>query len=93
MSVKWYGDKAKAAARRGAVKGLTDWADEVYDASQEQVPVAVGRPDAGYLKATGQVDVDEGALSAVSYDRSPGSSTGHLGPRAYGPSHPQQASS
>jgi hypothetical protein len=72
VSVKWYGDKAKAAARRGAVKGLTEWADEVYEGSQEQVPVAVGRPDAGYLKATGKVDVDEGALrAAVSYDRSP----------------------
>lgn len=72
MSVKWYGDKAKAAARRGAVKGLTEWADEVYEGSQEQVPVAVGRPDAGYLKATGKVEVDEGALrAAISYDKSP----------------------
>ena len=72
VKMNWYGDKAKSAARRGAVKGLTEWADEVYDASQEQVPVAVGRPDAGYLKTTGKVEVDEGALrAAISYDKSP----------------------
>jgi hypothetical protein len=70
--VKWYGDKAKSAANRGAVRGLTEWANEVYRGSQSEVPVAVGRPDAGYLKATGKVDIDAGALrAAVSYDKSP----------------------
>lgn len=63
----WHGQRAFDAARRGAVKGLKDWADEVYDVSQREVPVAP--TGGGHLKDSGRVDVDEGALqAAVSYE-------------------------
>lgn len=69
----WRGDEAKRRARAGAAEGLRQWADAVLESSQEQVPVApVG---GGYLKGSGKVAVDEGALrAAVGYDTGPAKS-------------------
>jgi hypothetical protein len=68
VKVKWYGAKAKAAARRGAVNGLREWADDVLTASQAEVPISP-YSGGGFLKSTGNAEVDEGALrAAVSYD-------------------------
>ena len=65
-----YGDKAKGRCPARAVKGLTN--GRIRQRRAGAGPGSCGRPDAGYLKATGKVDVDEGALrAAVSYDRSP----------------------
>lgn len=78
MKVKWYDDLVTAAVRRGAVRGLKAWAEDVLDESQELVPVA---PDdvrgAGYIKETGRIDVDAPNLeAAVSYDSPPERSDG-----------------
>ena len=66
----WRGDRAKAAAHRGAVRGLKQWGGDVLDASQELAPVAaVG---GGYLRDHAKVEVDEQALrAAVSYQSPP----------------------
>ena len=65
IKARWYGDRAKQAARRGAVRGLSQWADDVLTQAQADTPVAVGRANAGYLRGTGQADVDAGALRAA----------------------------
>jgi hypothetical protein len=72
VTMIWRGDEAKEAIRRGAARGLRQWAEEdIFEPSQELVPVApVG---GGFLKDTGKVDVDEENLrAAVSYHTPPG---------------------
>ena len=64
MTVKWHGEKAKAAVRRGAKAGLTDAAEYVLEQSNRVVPIE----DSTLLKS-GVPSVDEGSLrAAVSYD-------------------------
>jgi hypothetical protein len=72
---KWHGPKAKAAARRGAVRGLKLTADHVLEGAGRLVPVApIG---GGFLRDSGKASVDESALrAAVSYDSPPGKSDG-----------------
>jgi hypothetical protein len=78
MVLKWNGERAKAAARRGGLSGLKRWADDVFDASQEEVPVAPVR--GGFLRDSGQVSVDEGVgRAAVSYSGPPARSDGRFG--------------
>ena len=64
--MRWHGEKAKAAAAKGAARGLKQWADDVLEASRKEVPVApVG---GGMLRDSGKAEVDKGALRAfVSY--------------------------
>ena len=73
--MSWHGARAKVAARRGAVNGLQEWAQEVFDGSQKEVPVAPVK--GGYLRDSGKVDVDSiGLQAAVSYSGPPTSSDG-----------------
>jgi hypothetical protein len=68
--MRWYGEKVKAAASRGAVRGLESWAGEVLEGSQRRVPVAPIR--GGFLHDSAKAQVDENALrAAVSYDSPP----------------------
>jgi hypothetical protein len=68
--VRWYGEKVKAAAKRGAVRGLESWSGEVLEGSQRRVPVAPIR--GGFLHDSAKAQVDEGALrAAVSYASPP----------------------
>ena len=69
--VKWYGEKAKLAVRRGAARGLREWAELVFKEADAIVPVAPVK--GGFLRDSGKVEVDEGALrAAISYDTPPG---------------------
>lgn len=66
--VKWYGDKAKNAARDGAVAGLENATDELLKLSQKEVPISP-YSRGGFLRDTGQSAVDSAELvGAVSYD-------------------------
>ncbi len=72
MSVKWHGEKAKADAKRGAVRGLEQWAGDVLEKAQAIVPVS-RFARGGYLRDTGKAEVDAGAVqAAVSFDSPPG---------------------
>ncbi len=78
MSVRWHGERAKAAARRGAVRGLAAWADQVLEGSQRRVPVAPVR--GGFLRDSAKAQIDEGSLrAAVSYDSPPTRADGRSG--------------
>lgn len=64
----WYGDRAKRQAREAAADGLADAADFILRKSQPRVPVSP-YAGGGFLKATGQTDVDrDGLVAAISYD-------------------------
>jgi hypothetical protein len=64
MGMKWYGDKAKAAVRKGAARGLELGAEHVLEEANRIVPI-----EEGTLLRSGVADVDEGALQAsVSFD-------------------------
>ena len=74
----WYGERVKAAARRGAVRGLESWAGEVLESSQRRVPIAPVR--GGFLHDSAKTQVDENDLrAAVSYDSPPASADGRMG--------------
>lgn len=59
MTLRWYGDKAKAAIRQGAEEGIRAIGEAVFEASQLQVP-----EDTSGLKESGELKVDEAALTA-----------------------------
>lgn len=59
-SMKWHGDKAKAAVREGGADGLKDAAELVFEASQRAVPEATGA-----LKRSGKITRGEDGLEAV----------------------------
>ena len=60
----WKGQAAKAAVRRGEVKGLGVAAEYVLEQSNRKVPL-----EEGTLERSGTTSVDEGKLqAAVSYD-------------------------
>lgn len=63
--MKWRGEQATAALRRGALRGLKAWADDVFKESQRLVPVDTKDPRGGRLKESGKVEVDAGKLKAV----------------------------
>lgn len=64
MIVKWYGDRAKAAVRKGAARGLELGAEHVLEEANRIVPI-----ENGDLERSGVASVDESALqAAVSYD-------------------------
>lgn len=64
MTVKWYGDKAKGAAKAGAARGLRLGALHLEEESKRIVPF-----EEGTLARQTIVSVDESALrAAVSYD-------------------------
>lgn len=68
MTVKWYGEKAKAKARTGAAGGLKKWADDLLSESQTLVPVSPNT-GGGFLRDSGKAQIDVGAMqAAVSYD-------------------------
>jgi hypothetical protein len=63
-TVKWYGDKVKQKARKGAARGLFLWAEHVLETSGRLVPI-----EEGTLERSGVASVDETQLrAAVSYD-------------------------
>jgi len=78
-TVRWYGERAKDAMRRGAARGLERWARElVLEPSQEIVPVAHLR--GGYLRDSAKMQVDEDELrAAVSYESPPARPDGRMG--------------
>jgi len=64
MQVKWYGDKAKAKAKKGSAEGLFKGAEHILESSRRLVPI-----EEGTLERSGVSSVDAGALrAAVSYD-------------------------
>ena len=76
--LRWYGERVKAAARKGAVRGLESWADEVLEGSQRRVPVAPIR--GGFLRDSAKTAVDENDLrAAVSYESPPERADGRMG--------------
>ena len=61
---------AKAAARRGGLRGLKQWGKDVLAESDKLVPVAPVK--GGFLRDSGAVDVDEARMRAVvSYSSPP----------------------
>ena len=58
-TAKWYGDRAKAAAREGGAEGVKDAAEIVFDASQRAVPEATGA-----LKRSGKITRGKDGLEA-----------------------------
>jgi hypothetical protein len=63
-SIKWYGQRAKAQAHRGAARGLFLWAEHVLGCSRPLVPI-----EEATLERSGVASVDEARLrAAVSYD-------------------------
>jgi len=60
MTVKWYGEKAKAAERAGAARGLYLWAEHVLEEAVRIVPLQEGT-----LMRSGVASVDAGQLSAA----------------------------
>lgn len=70
LTLKWYGDKAKAAERRGAGHGLYLGAEHVGEEADRIIPISPpGEMSSGTLMRSKAVSVDEGALqAAVSYD-------------------------
>jgi len=76
--LRWYGERVKAAVRKGAVRGLESWADEVLEGSQRRVPVAPIR--GGFLRDSAKTAVDENDLrAAVSYESPPERADGRMG--------------
>lgn len=66
MEMKWWGDKAKGKASKGAARGLMFGSEHVLDQANRVVPVA---QDGGTLLRSGVADIDESELTAaVSYD-------------------------
>ena len=64
LVVHWHGDKAKAAARKGAARGLMRGAEHVLQQANLIVPI-----EEGTLLRSGAASSDEGELrAAVSYD-------------------------
>lgn len=64
MRVKWYGREVKAAARKGAARGLMLGAEHVLEVANRIVPF-----EESTLLKSGVPSVDEGELrGAVSYD-------------------------
>lgn len=64
MILKWYGDKAAAAEKKGAATGLYLGAEHVLEESTRLVPLLEGT-----LERSGVASVDAGGLrAAVSYD-------------------------
>jgi len=73
MTVKWYGEKAKAAERAGAARGLYLWAEHVLEEATRVVPIA---PSGGTLERSGHAwppsqagfAGGSGLQAAVTYD-------------------------
>ena len=64
MTVKWYGEKATAAEKAGAARGLMLGAEHVLEEAVRIVPLQEGT-----LMRSGVASVDAGALrAAVSFD-------------------------
>ena len=64
MTVKWYGEKASGAEKKGAARGLMLGAEHVLEEANRLVPI-----EEGTLLRSGTASVDESALrAAVSYD-------------------------
>jgi hypothetical protein len=62
--VKWYGAKAKDAAKKGAARGLMLGAEHLLEEANRIVPI-----EEGTLLRSGVTSLDEGAMrAAVSYD-------------------------
>jgi len=61
MTIKWHGDRAKAAVREAGAEGLKDAADLVFEASQRAVPEATGA-----LKKSGKITRD-GMHAEITY--------------------------
>lgn len=64
LTVRWYGDRAKAGAHKGAARGLQLGAEHVLEEANRIVPI-----EESTLEKSGVASVDEGELrAAVSYD-------------------------
>ena len=62
-TAKWYGDRAKDAAREGGAEGIQEGAELVFGMSQRAVPEA-----SGALKSSGKINRSEDGLKAdISY--------------------------
>lgn len=58
-TMKWHGDRAKAAAREGGAEGVKEAAEIVFETSQRHVPEATGA-----LKRSGKITRGEDGLAA-----------------------------
>jgi len=64
MTVKWYGEKASGAEKKGAARGLMLGAEHLLEEANRIVPI-----EEGTLLRSGVASVDEGTLrAAVSFD-------------------------
>jgi hypothetical protein len=64
VRIEWHGQRVKAAARRGALRGLATAAEHLLALSRREVPI-----EEGTLERSGRAEVDAAAMrGSVSYD-------------------------